>query len=182
MVDGVYVGVENNEDSSISKLWHMRLGHISEKGLDILCKQGLLDKLKKAKLDFCEHCVYGKQHRVKFGKAIHRTKSIVDYIHTDVWGPSKEVSKGGRRYFVTFIDDFSRRVWLYAMKTKDEVVEIFKIWKTMIETQTVKKVKRLRSDNGVECKNDPLKEYCQSAGIVRHWTVRKTAQQNGVAE
>ena len=96
--------------SEMLKLWHMRLGHAGEKALLSLVNQGLLKGAKTCKLDFCEHCVLGKQTRVKFGTAIHNTKSILDYVHSDVWGPTKTTSLGGMHYFVTFVDDFSRRV------------------------------------------------------------------------
>ena len=77
------------------------------------------------KLDFCEHCIKGKKTMVKFGPVIHNTEGILDYIHLDVWGPFKNSSLGGHHYYVTFVDDFSRRVWVYTMKTKDEVLGIF---------------------------------------------------------
>ena len=80
---------------------------------------------KACKLEFCEHCVLGKQRRVKFGTAIHNTKAIMDYVHSDVWGPAKAPSIGGRHYFVTFVDDFSRRVSVFTMKKKNGVLEIF---------------------------------------------------------
>ncbi|GMP53679.1 hypothetical protein CsSME_00019075 [Camellia sinensis var. sinensis] len=160
-----------DDASDTSKLWHMRLGHV-----------GLLKGAKTGKLEFCEHCVLGKQTRIKFGTAIHRTKGILDYVHTDVWGPSKTASLGGKHYFVSFIDDFSRRVWIYTMKHKDEVLDIFLTWKKMIETQTGRRIKKFRSDNGGEYTSDPFFEVCQNAGIVRHFTVPGTPQQNGVAE
>ncbi|GMP87678.1 hypothetical protein CsSME_00039951 [Camellia sinensis var. sinensis] len=171
-----------DDASDTSKLWHMRLGHVGEKALQGLVKQGLLKGAKTGKLEFCEHCVLGKQTRIKFGTAIHRTKGILDYVHTDVWGPSKTASLGGKHYFVSFIDDFSRRVWIYTMKHKDEVLDIFLTWKKMIETQTGRRIKKLRSDNGGEYTSDPFFEVCQNAGIVRHFTVPGTPQQNGVAE
>ena len=68
------------------------------------------------------------------------------------------------------------------MKHKDEVLDIFLTWKKMIETQTGRKLKRLRSDNGGEYKSDPFLKVCQNEGIVRHFTVPGTPQQNGVAE
>jgi len=134
------------------------------------------------KLEFCEHCVLGKQTRVKFGSAIHDTKGILDYVHSDVWGPTKIAFLGGMHYFVTFVDDYSRKVWVYLMKNKNEVLGIFLKWKKMVETQNGRKIKRLRSDNGGEYKNDPFLQICQDEGIVRHFTVRDTPQQNGVAE
>jgi hypothetical protein len=165
-----------------NKLWHMKLGHAGEKALQGLAKQGLLDGATTGKFGFCEHCILGKQTRVKFGTAIHNTKGTLDYVHTDVWGPTKVPSLGGKHYFVTFVDDFSRKIWVYSMKHKDEVLGIFLTWKKMIETQTGRRIKRLRSDNGGEYTSDPFLKICQDEGIVRHFTVSRTPQQNGVAE
>ena len=67
-----------------TQLWHMRLGHVGEKGLKALSKRGLLGDEQLGKLDFCEHCILGKQTRVKFDTAEHTTAGIIDYIHTDV--------------------------------------------------------------------------------------------------
>ncbi|KAL4341388.1 hypothetical protein GQ457_08G037140 [Hibiscus cannabinus] len=162
----------DNLDSTL--LWHMRLGHAGEKSLQIMAKQGFLKGAKACKLQFCAHCVLGKHKRVKFGTAIHDTKGILYYVHLDVWGPSKTSSLGGKHYFLTFVDDFSRRVWVYAMKSKYEVLRIFLKWKNMIENQTGKKIKRLRTDNRGEYKSDPLFDVFQEHGIVRHFTVRDT--------
>ena len=79
---------EADKVAEMSRLWHMRLGHAGEKSLQTLAMQGLLKGAKTCKLDFCEQCVLGKQKRVKFGTAIHNTEGILDYIHTDVWGPT----------------------------------------------------------------------------------------------
>ena len=173
---------EADKVTEMSKLWHMRLGHAGEKSLQTLAMQGLLKGAKTCKLDFCEQCVLGKQKRVKFGTAIHNTEGILDYIHTDVWGPTKTASLGGKHYFVTFVDDFSRRVWVYTLKSKDEVFETFLVWKKMVEIQTGRKIKVLRSDNGTEYRNDQFSIFCKKEGISRHFTVRDTPQQNGVAE
>ena len=173
---------EADKVAEMSKLWHMRLGHAGEKSLQTLAMQGLLKGAKTCKLDFCEQCVLGKQKRVKFGTAIHNTEGILDYIHTDVWGPTKTASLGGKHYFVTFVDDFSRRVWVYLLKSKDEVFETFLVWKKMVENQTGRKIKVLRSDNGTEYRNDQFSIFCKKEGISRHFTVRDTPQQNGVAE
>jgi len=57
----------------------------------------------------------------------HRSEGILDYVHSDVWGPTRESSFGGSMYYVTFIDDFSRKVWMYFMKQKSEVFGKFKL-------------------------------------------------------
>ncbi|KAK2970349.1 hypothetical protein RJ640_003619 [Escallonia rubra] len=69
-------------DSDTTKLWHMRLGHMSERGMDVLSNQGLLGSKKTIKLDFCEHCVFGKQCRVKFSHDVHTTKDEEDGYHS----------------------------------------------------------------------------------------------------
>jgi len=68
----------------------------------------------------------GRQRRVTFSTSQHKTKDLLDLIHTDVWGSSPVVFIGGARYYVTFIDDFSRKVWVYFLKQKLEVFQKFK--------------------------------------------------------
>ncbi|KAE8671810.1 ABC transporter B family member 7 [Hibiscus syriacus] len=150
----------DEQESEATRLWHMRLGHVGEKSLKLLIDQGLLKGAQACKLAFCEHCINGKKTR----------------------GPSKTTSLGGTHYYVTFVDDFSRRVWVYTKKTKDEVLGFFLKRKKMVKTQTDRKIKRLCTDNGGEYKNDPFLKVCEKEGIVRHFTVRSTPQQNGVAE
>ena len=169
-------------DNDVTKLWHMRLGHMSEKGMHLLSKQGILGNQGIDKLEFCEHCVFGKQKRVSFSTATHRTKGILDYIHSDLWGLSKVPSYGGRRYMMTIIDDFSRKVWVYFLRHKNETFATFKKWKTLVETQTGKKVKKLRTDNGLEFCEGDFNEFCANHGIARHKTIPGKPQQNGVAE
>ena len=105
--------------------------------------------IKGTKLNFCEHCVVGKKIRVKFDTTNHDTREIPKYVHSDVWGPTKTASIGGSHYFVTFVDDFSRRVWVYTMRANDEVLQIFVKWKKLVETQTGKKIKVLDLIMGV---------------------------------
>nr|XP_027104323.1 uncharacterized protein LOC113725378 [Coffea arabica]XP_027104350.1 uncharacterized protein LOC113725401 [Coffea arabica] len=94
----VAVSTSSLSYTDITKLWHMRLGHMSGKGLDILSKRGLLCGQSTGPLEFCEHCIFGKQKRVSFSSpAIHKTKGTLDYIHSDLWGPSRAPSKGGAR-------------------------------------------------------------------------------------
>ncbi|KAH9716239.1 Integrase catalytic domain-containing protein [Citrus sinensis] len=123
-----------------------------------------------------------KKTRVKFGTANHDTREILEYVHSDVWGPTKTASIGGSYYFITFVDDFSRRVWVYTMRAKVEILEIFVKWKKLVETQTDRKIKELQYDNGGEYTFDPFLQVCQNEGIKGHFTVRHTPQQNGVAE
>jgi transposase InsO family protein len=85
-------------------------------------------------------------------------------------------------YFVIFIDDFFRKVWVYFMRQKSEMFAKFKFWKVEVENQTGKKVKCLRTDNVTKYTNDEFRDFYEQHGIKRHFTVRKIPQQNGVAE
>jgi hypothetical protein len=120
-------------DSETTKIWHTRLGHMGAPGLAELSKRGLLDGCHADTLDFCEHCVFSKHERVKFSSAVHNTENILDYVHADLWGPSRIPSHGGARYMLTIIDDNSCRVWPYFLKQKSDAFESFKVWKTMVE-------------------------------------------------
>jgi len=73
-----------NSDEDTIRFWHMRLGHTSEKSLQALTKQGLLKSAKTCKVEFCKHCILTKKIKVKFGTAIHYTKGILDYVHTNI--------------------------------------------------------------------------------------------------
>ena len=177
-----HVASSEFHQKDMTKLWHIRLGHMGERGMQILSKEDLLAGHKVKSLEFCEHCVFGKLHRNKFPKAIHRTKGTLDYIHSDCWGPCRVESLGGCRFFVSIIDDYSRMTWVYMMKHKSEAFQKFKEWKILMENQTGKKIKRLRTDNGLEFCWSEFDQFCKDEGIARHRTVRNTPQQNGVAE
>jgi transposase InsO family protein len=97
-------------------------------------------------------------------------------------GPMPVKSLGGSLYYVTFIDDYSRKTWLYLLKTKDEVFSKFQEFKEEIENLTSKKIKTLRTNNGGEYTSKEFVAFCKSAGIRREITVPHNPQQNGVAE
>lgn len=79
----------------------------------ILSKRVLLGSEGIGKLDLCDHCVFGKKKRVSLSIIEHRTKDILDYIYPDLWGPSGVSSFGRKQYMLAFMDDFSRKVWVY---------------------------------------------------------------------
>jgi len=162
-------------------MWHRRLGHMSERGLQILAERDLLPGLKEVDLPFCEHCVISKQHRLKFARSTTRSKNILDLVHSDVW-ESPEVSLGGAKYFVSFIDDYSRRLWVYPIKRKSDVFPVFKEFKARVELETGKRIKCLRTDNGGEYVDGDFLAFCKQKGIIRQFYVPHTPQQNGVAE
>uniref|UniRef100_A0A2N9J4X6 CCHC-type domain-containing protein n=1 Tax=Fagus sylvatica TaxID=28930 RepID=A0A2N9J4X6_FAGSY len=159
ILGGVAAVVESEDDDTL--LWHMRLGHISERGMRELHKRNLLTGIKSCKLDFSKYCIMGKQCRVRFKTATHKTKGILDYVHSDIWGPMRTPSKGGAQYFMSFINDYSRKVWVYFLKNKSEAFAKFKIWKAEVENQTGRKIKCLRTDNGTEYRDGDFLKFCE---------------------
>lgn len=117
-VVGGTTNVHKKQDTS--SLWHMRLGHLSEQGLMELSKQDLLCGDKIQSLDLCDYCVLGKAKRVKFAKGKHTSTKPLEYIHSDLWEPSKTQTHGGCHYFMSIVDDYLRRVLTFLLKTKNE--------------------------------------------------------------
>jgi hypothetical protein len=154
-----------------TNLWHMRLGHMSELGMETFMKRNLLKRYTLSGKKFCEHCIFGKHKRVKFSTIVHTTKGTLDYVHADLWGPSRKPSYGGARYMVTIIDDYSRKVWPYFLKNKDDTFAALEYWKVMIERKIDRKMKVLHTDNVGEFYSAVFNDYCRQEGIVRKHTI-----------
>jgi hypothetical protein len=148
-----------SDNCSDSKLWRMRLGHMSQLGLAELSKRGLLKRCNNDEIEFCEHCVFCKHKQVKFNIVVHTTEGILDYVHADLWEPSQKHSLGGCRYMLITIDDYSRRVFPYFLKHKYEAFGTFKACKVMVEKQTERKVKVFCIDNGMEFGSNKFKLF-----------------------
>ncbi|KAJ0821780.1 putative RNA-directed DNA polymerase [Helianthus annuus] len=160
-------------------LWHSRLGHPADQVLSILKDEiGVVDVFKHT----CEVCHRAKQTRMPFPLSEHKTKNVGDVIHLDVWGPYKVTSKDGYKYFLTVVDDYSRAVWCYLLKSKMEVFENIENFYQLVLTQFKKKVKIFRSDNGTEFVNNKMDVFCKTKGILHQTSCAYTPQQNGVAE
>ncbi|KAL4020109.1 hypothetical protein IC575_018876 [Cucumis melo] len=136
-----------------SWLWHFRYGHLNFKSLSYLCKNHMVRGIQNInhETNICEVCILAKHHRDSFptGKAWRASKPL-ELIHTDLCGPMRTTTNGGNRYFITFIDDFSRKLWIYFLKEKSEALVCFKSFKAFTENQSGYKIKTLRSDPVVE--------------------------------
>ena len=85
-------------------------------------------------------------------------------------------------YFVSFIEDSTRKVWAYPIRTKDRVFSIFSDWLAMVENQTGQKLKCLRTNNGGEFKSEEFVKFCRERGIRREYTTPYSPEQNGIGE
>ena len=92
-------------------------------------------------INFCEHCIYGKESRVRFPSRATRENEILELVHSDVFGPVSVPSLSGSLYYVSFIDYFSKKTRMYFPRKKSEVFERFKEIKALVENQTEKRIK-----------------------------------------
>ena len=112
------VGIKHSSlNESSAYLWHKRLGHVSKERLKRLVKNEILSNLNFADLDICLDCIKGKQTK-HTKKGATRSTQLLEIIHTDICGPFDVPSFGGEKYFITFIDDFSRYGFIYLLKEK----------------------------------------------------------------
>ncbi|KAK3008087.1 hypothetical protein RJ639_013614 [Escallonia herrerae] len=131
----------------------------------------------------CESCHFAKHHRSSLSPRVNkRVESAFELVHSDVWGPCPVLSKSGFRYFVTFVDDFSRMTWIYFMKNRSEVFAHFSAFCAEIKTQFNVHVHILRSDNAKEYMSGSFQNYMNQHGILHQSSCTDTPAQNGVAE
>lgn len=130
----------------------------------------------------CLGCAEGKLARGPFPSSNSKTTAILQLIHSDISGMMLVNSLGGYLYYLTFTDDHSCKTWIYFLKKKDEVFSWFRRFKALIENQSEKKIKVLRTDNGTDYKSNEFQCYCREVGIKRESTTLHTPEQNGVAE
>nr|KAJ0205253.1 hypothetical protein LSAT_V11C500244610 [Lactuca sativa] len=143
--------VEKTRKNETSDLWHARLGHVGYHKLKLIMEKSILKGLPQLKVKtniICAGCQYGKAHKLPYKESNFRAKKPLELIHSDVFGPVKQTSVSGMRYMVTFIDDYSRYVWVFFMKEKSETFSKFLEFKTTVKGEVRKKIRCLRSDNG----------------------------------
>ena len=141
------------------------------KQIEMVCGLPMLTELK----DVCAGCVHGKQHRENFETGgAWRAKHPLELIHTDLCGPMQCESNGGNKYFITFIDDFSRMCWVYFLRRKANTFNVFRKFKAFVELQSGYKIKKLRSDRGGEYTSTDFQEFCADMGMERQLTVAYT--------
>lgn len=191
VVDGLYkldsdlnaalvaIGAKNTME-----LWHRRCAHVNLNDLKTMKNGGVTGMSFVDDTDeiSCVACCKGKQSRKSFPKGGSRATTLIETIHGDIAGKMECNSIGGSKYCLVLVDDFSRRTFVYMLKSKSEVFDRFCSFKSFVEKQTGLKIKRFRSDNGTEFSSHKFRMFFDRHGIEHQTSIPYTPQQNGLAE
>lgn len=133
--------------------------------------------------NICDCCLIGKQTEKSYPKKVQfRAKRPLELLHGDLCGPIIPSTLGGCRYMFLIVDDFSRYMWCYLLKFKDQAFEVFKRFKVLVEKFLKVKVGTFRTDRGGEFTSIEFNDWCEAQRIRRHLTAPYSPQQNGVVE
>ena len=151
-------------------------------------KEGILQSLDFSDLDSCVDCIKDKQTNMSH-QGSKRSSDLLEIIHTDICSP--DIGSKDPKYFISFIDDYSRFMYVYLLYNKSEALNVFKIYKAEVENQCGKRIKIVRSDRGGEyCGRytesgqapGPFAKFLEEQGIVPQYTMSGSPDMNGAAE
>ncbi|GBN92280.1 Retrovirus-related Pol polyprotein from transposon TNT 1-94 [Araneus ventricosus] len=154
-----------------------------------MCKNKSVKGLEKVNIKInnepCIACNVGKTTRTSLKKNyVYKrvTKSVLDKVHMDLWGPAPVNSLGGSKYFLSIIDDFSRKIDVFTLKSKSEVFSIFKEYLSRVQRELGRKLKSVRTDNVMEFCHKDFETFLRDLGIKIERTSFYTPELNGIAE
>ena len=168
--------VNSTETDRNKTIWHNRLGHFYIKDIEKYLE------LHEVKDDLCKECSISKMKRSPHKGKTPKASKILETIHSDIIGPIKPISIDGMRYILTFIDEFSRKSWVFPLKDKAEATSNIIFFLKYLENHYENKVKFFMSDNGREYNNSKIKKYCRKNGIKKIFSPPYNPENNGLAE
>jgi histone deacetylase 1/2 len=161
-------------------VWHYRMGHPSYQTVRHLISKFSLPISSNKIPGICSACQQGKSHRLPFFNSQSVSNQPLELIFSDVWGPSPFMSTTGNKYYVSFVDHFSKFTWLYPIPNKSSVMPIFCLFQKLVERQFNCKIKSVQTDWGGEYRS--LHTYFTKIGIQHRISCPHTSQQNGSVE
>lgn len=162
------------------ELWHCRLGHPSSPIVSTVLKLCHLPYTFNSTKSLCTSCCVGKSHKLPFYNNFTPCSAPLEVVHSDIGVPSPIIPSQGFRYYVHFIDAYSRFTWIYLIHNKFDVAKNFPQFKAQAELQLNHKLKVLHTDGGGEY--IALKSYLNQHGIIHRVSCLHTPEQNGIAE
>ena len=162
--------------------WHNRLGHPNSQVLQRILPSVNNTRSNKTESLPCTHCIQGKMTKLPFQESVSHACKPLEVVHSDVWGPAPVTSNSGYQYYVIFVDQYTRFIWLYPIKSKSQVLFCFISFTNTMQNLLSQKIKILRINcGGVYASND-FQSFCVSNRILHQYTCPHTSQQNGLAE
>ena len=163
-----------------SNMWHGRLGHINYDTLRRLINLNHIPTFQIDSKHKCETSIEAKLTSSSF-RSVERHTELLDLIHSDICDLKFVQTRGGHKYFITFVDDSTKYCYVYLLKSKDDTIEKFVIYKNEVENQLNKKIKVLISDQGGEYES-PFVDVCVQHGIIHETITPYSSQSDGVGE
>ncbi|KAM1741307.1 hypothetical protein ACFX12_011446 [Malus domestica] len=165
-----------------SNLWHQRFGHPTNEIMSIMLRQSNILVDLDASHSICTHCIQGKMCRLPFSPSSDRYCFPFEKVHSDVWGPAPVKTVEGYRYYVTFVDQYTKYTWIFPMYNKSDVYSIFLKFYNLVLTQFGVVIKCLQTDGGGEYTGHSFKAFLDAKGVEHLISCPYTPQQNGVVE
>ncbi|GJZ84085.1 zinc finger, CCHC-type containing protein [Tanacetum coccineum] len=166
-------------------LWHARLGHLNFDSIKQMTQKKLVEGIPSIshKNQVCNACLLGKHNRAPFPNQTN-TKSLepLNLVFGDLCGPISPTTESGKKYMFLLVDDCTRYIWVYFLKSKDEAFETFKEFKLKVENEVGKKLRSFRTDRGGEFTSREFTRYCKENGILRQLTAPYSPQHNVIVE
>ena len=150
-------------------VWHARLCHVNKKLIKNMSRLGIIPNVRLDDFEKCESCSQAKITKTPH-KSIERKSEPLDLIHSDICDFDGVLTRNGKRYFITFIDDYSNYTYVYLMRHKSEALDIFKVFTTEIENEFGKKIKKFHSDRGTKYCSIEFTKLCETLGIIHEVT------------
>ncbi|KXJ62368.1 hypothetical protein RP20_CCG016888 [Aedes albopictus] len=177
-MDGLYKLdlVERNESFVAQpcgnlELWHRRLAHLNIDSVKRLTTMASGIEVHGSTMPSCVPCAEGKHRKQPFKSSGARAKDVLELIHSDLCGPMEKSSHGGSKYWITFIDDATKMTFAYFLKSKADAFSAFQEFMAHVENQSGKKIKCLRTDNGLEYLGQQFQDFLKKSGIRHERTV-----------
>lgn len=143
----------------IADVWHARLGRIKTNRMKHMISLNIISRISLSPSSKCEAFVHAKQTKKSF-KNVYRDSSLLEIIHSNMCDSNNQPTKGGSKYFITIIDDYSKLYYIYLFRTKYEIFSKFEIYKIEVENQLDKTIKTIKSDQGREYISNELTYFC----------------------
>lgn len=150
------------------QIWRQRLGHPPFKTFKTIVSKFALPITNNVAQFFCSNCILGKCARLPFHESFCTTSTPLELVHADVWGPAPLLSMNGYRFYVIFVDDFTKYTWMFPLKCKSDVFTTFIQFQAVVENLFGNKIGTFTIDLIGEFLSSVFKTHLVNHDIQKH--------------